>query len=230
MYSVFFTSEKPGKNDKICGYLQLSGFKVLEKETGEVAQSRKMMQESDLVLIHENRMDTCVEVCEFIRMFTQIPIIILSENNDEWEKIRLFRAGADDYITEPCLQGELIARMQSHIGRYQRLTKPFGYIESGELVIEAMDRRVLLQGEEVVMTIKEFDVLLYLAKRPNQVVRKEEIYTEVWSDELGKGYYNAVAVYINRIRRKIEADPYNPQYIETVWGIGYRFRNHKDML
>lgn len=227
MYHVFLMYKKQEKNSRICGYLRLSGCKVLEGEVSKAAEYEKMIQESDLVLIHNGQAEESIEICEYLRMFTQIPIIALSEKNDEWDKIRLFQAGLDDYIVEPFLQGELIARIQAHINRYRRLTRPFGYIENKSLVIESLDRRVLLSGVEIFMTVKEFDLLLYLAKRPNQVIAKEEIYTEVWKDEIGEGYYNAVAAYINRIRKKIESDPGNPQYIETVWGIGYRFRQNE---
>lgn len=228
MYHVFLMYKKPEKSNRICGYLRLSGCKVLEGELCKAAECEEMIQESDLVLIHHGQAEECIEICEYLRMFTQIPIIVLSERDDEWEKIRLFQAGLDDYIVEPFSQGELIARIQAHVNRYRRLTRPFGYIENKSLVIESLDRRVLLSGVEIFMTVKEFDLLLYLAKRPNQVITKEEIYTEVWKDEMGEGYYNAVAAYINRIRKKIEADPGNPQYIETVWGIGYRFRRNEE--
>lgn len=226
MYHVFLMYEKLEEKYRISSYLQLSGCKVLEGEVKKAASYEKMILESDLVLIYHGQTEECIQVCEFIRMLTQIPVIIMSKEDDEWVKIRLFQAGIDDYIVEPCPQGELLARIQARINRHKSLVKPFGYIENGELVIDSLDRRVIMRGVEVFMTVKEFDMLLYLARRPNQVITKEEIFSGVWSDELGSGYYNAVAAYVNRLRKKIESDPNNPQYIETVWGVGYRFRNH----
>ena len=114
--------------------------------------------------------------------------------------------------------------MQAHIARYRRLTRPFGYIRVRGLCIEVLSRRVLLDNEEVFFTAREFDVLLYLAQRADEVVSKQDLYIAVWEDQLGDGYYNSVSAYIKKIRKKIERDPENPQYIETIWGIGYRFR------
>lgn len=224
MYYIFLLHEMQGEYCKTKDYLQLSGCEVVEGDLQKVSRYIDIMQDMNLVLLSCDKEDVGFKVCERIREMTQIPIIVMSKNNDEWAKIKMFQSGADDYLVEPFSQGELMARIQAHIMRYKRLTRPFGYIQVRGLEIEAVSRKVLLDGKEVVLTVKEFDVLIYLAQRPNRVVTKNEIYEAVWRDELGDGYYNSVAVHVKRIRKKIEVDPENPQYVETVWGVGYRFR------
>lgn len=224
MYYIFLLHEMQGEYCKTKDYLQLSGCEVVEGDLQKVSRYTDIMQDMNLVLLSCDKEDVGFKVCERIREMTQIPIIVMSKNNDEWAKIKMFQSGADDYLVEPFSQGELMARIQAHIMRYKRLTRPFGYIQVRGLEIEAVSRKVLLDGKEVVLTVKEFDVLIYLAQRPNRVITKNEIYEAVWRDELGDGYYNSVAVHVKRIRKKIEVDPENPQYVETVWGVGYRFR------
>lgn len=224
MYRIFLLHEMQGEYCRTKDYLQLSGCEVMEGELCQVPRYEESIQEMDLVLLSCDYAETGFEVCEKVREMTQVPIIVLSKNNDEWAKIKMFQSGADDYLVEPFSQGELMARIKAHILRYKRLTRPFGYIQVRGLEIETISRRVLLDGKEVSMTLKEFDVLLYLAQCPNRVITKKELYGAVWKDELGEGYYNSVAVHVKRIRKKIEEDPENPKYIETVWGVGYRFR------
>ena len=224
LYHIFLLHKMPEEYCRIKDYLQLSGCEVTEGGFDQISRYEKVIEDADLVLISCDDSESNFKVCERIREMTQSPIIILSREDDEWVKIKMFQSGADDYLVEPFSQGELMARIQAHIIRYKRLTRPFGYIQVRGLEIEVFSRRVLVDGKEIVMTVKEFDVLLYLAQRPNQAVTKEEVYEAVWQDELGEGYYNSVAVHIKRIRKKIEEDPENPKYIETVWGMGYRFR------
>ena len=136
----------------------------------------------------------------------------------------MFRSGADDYLVRPYLQTELMARIRAHIDCYMRLTQSFGVIKVRDMVINAFARKVYIKNELIPLRLKEFDILLYLAQHQNRVVTKEEIYRVIWKTEnFLENYNNAVAVYIKRIREKIETDIENPQYVETVWGIGYRF-------
>lgn len=224
LYRIFLLQKTREEYCRIKDYLQLSGCEVTEGVLDQTTCNEEMVENVDLVLINGDDVESNLKTCRKIREMTQIPIIILSKEDDEWVKIKMFQSGADDYLVEPFSQGELIARIQAHIIRYKRLTRPFGYIQVRGLEIEVFSRRVIVDGKEIFMTVKEFDVLLYLAQRPNQAVSKEEVYEAVWQDELGEGYYNSVAVHVKRIRKKIEKDPENPKYIETVWGIGYRFR------
>ena len=128
-------------------------------------------------------------------------------------------------MVKPYWQGEFLARIQAHIERYKSLTRPFGMISVDGLEINAFSRRVLLEGKEIELRLKEFDVLLYLAQHMDRAVTKKEIYEEIWKDNLADGFYNTVAVHVKRIRAKIEKDVENPRYIQTVWGIGYQFRS-----
>lgn len=224
LYRIFLLQKMPEEYCRIKDYLQLSGCEVVEGVFDQISHYEEIIGNVDLVLVSCDDAEANFKVCRGIREMTQIPIIVLSKEDDEWVKIKMFQSGADDYLVEPFSQGELIARIQAHIIRYKRLTRPFGYIQVRGLEIEVFSRRVLVDGKEIFMTVKEFDVLLYLAQRPNQAVAKEEVYEAVWQDELGEGYYNSVAVHVKRIRKKIEKDPENPKYIETVWGMGYRFR------
>lgn len=224
LYQIFLLHEMLGEYCRIKDYLQLSGYEVLEGDINQIEEYDETIQNVELVLLSCDDAEANFKICEGVREITQVPIIVLSKSDDEWEKIKMFQSGADDYLVEPFSQGELIARIRAHIMRYKRLTRPFGYIQVKDLEIEVFSRRVFVDRKEIIMTLKEFDVLLYLAQRPNQVVSKEELYEAVWQDELGDGYYNSVAVHVKRIRKKIEKDPENPGYIETVWGVGYRFR------
>lgn len=224
MYRILLLYEELEKTYRLTDYLQLSGCEVWSGSLDRIRDYREMLPDVDLIIMNCDRVERYDRTCERLRMMTQLPIIVLSSNSDEWMKIKMFRSGVNDYLTEPYNQGELIARIQSQITRYRRLTRPFGYIQAGDLEIEIVNRKVLLKGEEVLLTVKEFDVLLYLAQRPNEVVRKEKIYAAVWEDGIGEGYYNSVAVYIRKLREKIEENPDSPKYVETVWGAGYRFR------
>lgn len=223
LYSILLLHEMEGCYSRICDYAQLGGYEVMEAELSFVGEYEGMVQQADIILMECRAEERCFEICRQIRDMTGKPIVVLSECNEEWEKIKMFQSGADDYIVIPYLQAELMARIRAHIERYKRLTRPFGFIEIRELKIDAFSRQVTLRGKRISMRLKEFDVLLFLAQHPNQVMTKEQIYMTVWKEELGDGIYNTVAVHVKRIREKIEEDAENPKYIETVWGIGYRF-------
>lgn len=223
LYSILLLHEIQGSHSRLCDYAQLSGYEVMEAELGSVGEYEGLVQRADIILMECRAEERCFEICRQIREMTGKPIVVLSECNEEWEKIKMFQSGADDYMVIPYMQAELMARIRAHIERYKRLTRPFGLIEIRELKIDAFSRQVMLRGKRISMRLKEFDVLLFLAQHPNQVMTKEQIYMTVWKEELGDGIYNTVAVHVKRIREKIEEDVENPKYIETVWGIGYRF-------
>ena len=167
-------------------------------------------------------------VCREIRRVKVIPIIIVSAKKEDWDKVQLLGIGADDYMTKPFSPSELVARVKAHLARYNRLVgfahkSENDVIEVNGLRIDKMARRVFLEGEEKPFTGKEYDLLLFLAENPNHVFTKEELFREIWDmDSIGD--IATVTVHIKKIREKIEFDSANPQYIETIWGVGYRFK------
>jgi len=168
------------------------------------------------------------EVCKQIRKKSDIPILFVSAKKEDIDKIRGLWLGADDYIVKPFSPSELVARVHAHIARYERLTakgegKEHEQISIGHLNIDINARRVFINKSEVTLTNKEFDLLLFLSSNPNIVFSKDDLFNKIWGfDALGET--STVTVHINRIRDKIEEDSSNPQYIETVWGVGYRFK------
>ncbi|MBE5964245.1 MAG: response regulator transcription factor [Lachnospira sp.] len=209
-------------------YLELSGFDVIVCNTGEVGLKTALEEEIDLIILDIMLpvMDG-FEICKKVREKKDIPIILVSAKKEDIDKIRGFGIGADDYITKPFSPSELVARVKAHLARYERLV---GSKEAANEVyeirgikIDRTSRRVFVNGEEKAFTTKEFDLLYFLAKNPNRVFTKEEIFSNIWDLE-SVGDIATVTVHIKKIREKIEFNPSKPQYIETIWGIGYRFK------
>ena len=167
------------------------------------------------------------EVCKKIRLEKNVPIIMVSAKKEDIDKIRGLGLGADDYMTKPFSPSELVARVKAHLSRYDRLVgthlKQNDMVEIRGLKIDKTARRVYLSGEEKIFTTKEFDLLTFLAENPNHVYTKEELFRNIWDME-SIGDIATVTVHIKKIREKIELDTSNPQYIETIWGVGYRFK------
>lgn len=170
------------------------------------------------------------EICQKIREISNTPIIMVSAKKEDIDKIRGLGLGADDYMTKPFSPSELVARVKAHLARYDRLTSvAFTDNELDDVYsirgikIDKNAHRVWVNGEEKQLTSKEFELLVYLSERPNKVFSKEELFKAVWnSDSIGDNA--TVAVHIKRLRNKLEVDKNKPQYIETIWGIGYRFK------
>ncbi|USB33115.1 response regulator transcription factor [Paenibacillus sp. YPG26] len=167
------------------------------------------------------------EICRTLREQLDVPILIVSAKNEEIDKIRGFGIGADDFVTKPFSPNELVARAKAHLARYERFTGGYKVQESDtidirELSIHKSSHRVFVHGREVALTAKEFEVLVFMAANPNRVFSKAQLFERIWGLE-SNGDIATVTVHISRIREKIEADPANPQFIETVWGAGYRF-------
>lgn len=209
-------------------YLELSGFEVEIKNNGKDGLSEALKGEYSLVILDLMlpEMDG-FEVCKRIREERNIPIIMVSAKKEDIDKIRGLGLGADDYMTKPFSPSELVARVKAHLNRYDRLVgstqKKNDHIEIRGLQIDKTARRVWVDNEEKAFTSKEFDLLAFLAENPNRVYSKEELFREIWDmDSIGD--IATVTVHIKKIREKIEYDSANPQYIETIWGVGYRFK------
>ena len=218
-------------------YLELSGFEVEVANDGETGLEKALKDEYSLFIL--DLMLPGVdgfEICRKIREEKNTPIIMVSAKKDDIDKIRGLGLGADDYMTKPFSPSELVARVKAHINRYESLTEKSSEktaknetIEVGDLKIDRTARRVFVRGEEKNLTSKEFDLLYFLAKNPNHVFPKEELFQQIWDvGPIGEngmvGDIATVTVHIKKIREKIEQDTSNPEYIETIWGVGYRFR------
>ena len=209
-------------------YLELSNFKVDIEYNGDKGQSRALNEDFDLVVLDLMLPGTDgFEICREIREHKNTPIIMVSAKKDDIDKIRGLGLGADDYMTKPFSPSELVARVKAHLARYDRLTQS-GHtdnevIEIRGLKIDKTARRVWVNNEEKQFTTKEFDLLTFLATNPNRVFSKEDLFRNIWDME-SVGDIATVTVHIKKIREKVEIDTSNPQYIETIWGVGYRFR------
>ena len=195
---------------------------------GTIGLSKALSDKFDMVILDLMLPGTDgFEICREIRKEKNIPILMVSAKKDDIDKIRGLGLGADDYITKPFSPSELVARVKAHIARYDRLVgaKPMenDIIEIRGLKIDKTARRVWVNGEEKQFTTKEFDLLTFLAQNPNRVFKKEELFSEIWDME-SVGDIATVTVHIKKIREKVEVDNSKPQYIETIWGVGYRFK------
>lgn len=209
-------------------YLELSDFEVEIENAGDKGLERALKEEFNLIILDLMLpgMDG-FEICKSIRSSKNIPILMVSAKKEDIDKIRGLGMGADDYITKPFSPSELVARVKAHLARYERLTgdsiKENEVIEIRGLKIDKTARRVYVNNEERNFTTKEFDLLTFLAENPNRVYTKEELFQKIWDmDSIGD--IATVTVHIKKIREKIEFNTSKPQYIETIWGVGYRFK------
>ncbi len=209
-------------------YLELSGFEVEIARDGEVGLAYAIEHTYDLLIL-----DVMLpgidgfEILREVRIRKEVPVIMVSAKKSDIDKIRGLGLGADDYVTKPFSPGELMARVKAHLSRYERLrgSEPFknDEIVVGDLVIDKTARRVYVRGEERIFTTKGFDLLTFLAEHPNRVYTKTELFENIWGMD-SVGDVATVTVHIKKIREKIEDDSSKPSYIETIWGVGYRFR------
>ncbi len=208
-------------------YLEIDGFSVDIETSGQRGLKIAESAEYDLIILDLMLPEiNGFEICRKLRSEKNIPILMVSARKEDIDKIRGLGLGADDYITKPFSPGELVARVKAHLARYERLFKhkeqKEELIEIRGLSIDKSSRRVYVNGEEIPFTTKEFDLLALLAANPDRVFSKEEIFERIWGYDCF-GDVATVTVHIRKIREKIEIDPPNPQYIETLWGAGYRF-------
>lgn len=210
-------------------YLELSGYEVAIVASGTEGLEALEKDTFDLVILDIMLPGTDgFSVLKAIREKEDIPVLLVSARAEEIYKIKGLGLGADDYITKPFSSGELVARVNAHLNKYERMKERFGRPqETGVLRVRGLEvhkdsRQVFVDGREVVLANKEFDLLLFLLQNGNRVFSKEELFERIWGmDSLGD--VSTVTVHIARIREKIEDNPSRPQYIGTVWGAGYRF-------
>lgn len=209
-------------------YLELSGFEVEMENDGTNGLARALAEEFDLFIL-----DLMLpgidgfEICKRIREKKNTPILLVSAKKEDIDKIRGLGLGADDYVTKPFSPSELVARVKAHMSRYDRLIGSTivenDTVEIRGIKIDKTARRVWVNDEEKQFTSKEFDLLTFLAENPNHVFTKEDLFKEIWDME-SVGDIATVTVHIKKLREKIEINTSKPQYIETIWGVGYRFK------
>ena len=205
-------------------YLHMAGYEVVIAASGD--KGLDAARDADLVVldIMLPGLDGFA-VLKALRETSDIPVILLSARGEDIDKIRGLGLGADDYMQKPFSPGELVARVRAHLSRFERLTSKSrnSKLAVRGLEVDREDRRVFVHGNECSLTPKEFEILLFLMENPNRVYSKDELFERIWGLEaLGDG--DTVVVHVRRLREKIEPEPQNPQYVETVWGAGYRFR------
>ena len=232
MSKILIVEDEEAIADLEKDYLELSGFEVEIEHRGDaIGKTRdtamggndEREQTLNQLLAEMDGFDICRE----IRAQKNTPVIMVSAKKDDIDKIRGLGLGADDYMTKPFSPSELVARVKAHLARYERLigtgVQENDIIEIRGIKIDKTARRVWVNGEEKNFTTKEFDLLTFLAQNPNRVFTKDELFREIWDME-SVGDIATVTVHIKKIREKIEYNTAKPQYIETIWGVGYRFK------
>ncbi|MED4353666.1 response regulator transcription factor [Schinkia azotoformans] len=209
-------------------YLEASGFIVEIATSGDIGLRKALGEDFNLLILDLMLPNTDgFEICKQVRQAKNIPILMISAKKEEIDKIRGLGLGADDYMTKPFSVGELVARVKAHLSRYDRLMSHNEMSQKDEIRIrgihiDKLSRKVFVNEKEITFTSKEYDLLLFLVIHPNRVFSKDELFEKIWGlDSMGDNA--TVTVFIGKLREKIEPDPSKPQYIETIWGVGYRF-------
>lgn len=209
-------------------YLELNNYQVEITGDGVSGLERGLSGSFDLILLDLMLpgMDGFA-VCQKLRENIDVPILMVTARREDIDKIRGLGLGADDYIEKPFSPSVLVARVKAHLARYERLTGDLrnrkAELQAGGLQLNTETRRVYVDGQEVELKNREYELLYFLMLHMDMVFSREELYEKIWGlDAMGDNA--TVAVHINRIRDKIEQDPSHPRYIQTVWGAGYRFK------
>lgn len=210
-------------------YLEISGFEVTVLNDGLLGYQEALKTDYDLVILDVMlpNMDG-FNISRELRKQKDMPIIMVTAKTEEIDKIRGLGLGIDDYITKPFSPNELVARVKAHISRYELLKTSNdddsnSIIEARNIIININMRQVFVNDHEIDLTAKEYDLLLLLISTPNKVFTKDEIFEKVWGFNSERDI-PTITVHIRKLREKIEFDPSNPQYIQTVWGVGYKFK------
>lgn len=231
MSSVLIIEDEQAIAELEKDYLELSGFEVAIESNGARGCARALEEDFDIFVLDLMLPDMDgFEICKKIREVKNTPILMVSAKKEDIDKIRGLGVGADDYMTKPFSPSELVARVKAHLARYDRLVGSAAHTAADADIVSLRDiridktaRRVWIRSEEKTFTTKEFDLFVFLAEHPNHVFSKQELFQEIW-DMDAVGDIATVTVHIKKIREKVELNPNKPQYIETIWGVGYRFK------
>jgi DNA-binding response OmpR family regulator len=220
--TVLVVDDEPIVREVVVRYLEREGYQTLEASDGDAARDTLDRARPDLVILDVMLPGTDgLELCRWIRSTSQLPVIMLTARGEEADRIVGLELGADDYVTKPFSPRELAARVRSVLRRSERIDDVVERLTFGDVELERSTREVRRAGVEVRLTAREFDLLWFLASHPRRVFSRDQLMASVW------GYTAAldtgtVTVHMRRLREKIETDPSEPRYLETVWGIGYR--------
>lgn len=223
---VLVVEDEQEIRELIRDYLEVEGFEVAMAADGEEGLEQFNTYEPDIIVldIMLPKIDG-MEICKTIRNKSNIPILMLSAKKSDVDKVLGLGLGADDYMTKPFSPKELVARIKAQLRRYKELSQTNvqkNSLEFKDLKIDLDAYNVFLEGKKIQLSAKEFEILKFLALNPERVYSREQIFDQIWGfNEYGD--INTVTVHIRKIREKIEQDSSNPEYIETVWGVGYKF-------
>ncbi len=224
MSTILVVDDEPLVRDVVVRYLERDGFRTLTAGDGDEAKMLLARASPSLVVLDVMLPGTDgLSLCRWIRANSDLPVILLTARGEEADRIVGLELGADDYVTKPFSPRELATRVKTVLRRANATVPPAELIELGGLTLNALTRGVHRNGRLLQLTVKEFDLLWFLTSNPNRVFSRDQLMDRVW------GYTAAfdtgtVTVHIRRLREKIERDPSRPQLLETIWGIGYRFR------
>jgi DNA-binding response OmpR family regulator len=223
MATVLVVDDEPIVRDVVVRDLERAGFETVEADDGDRARSLLAQDTPDLVLLDVMLPGTDgLELCRWIRGRSAVPVILLTARGDEEDRIVGLDLGADDYVTKPFSPRELVSRVRAVLRRVEAPDVPSERIVFGELVVDAEKREVRRGDEELRLTAKEFDLLWFLATHPRRVFGRDELMRRIWGYEAAFDT-GTVTVHIRRLREKIEESPSEPRFLQTVWGVGYRF-------
>ncbi|QPQ31812.1 response regulator transcription factor [Lysinibacillus sp. JNUCC 51] len=224
--TILIVDDEKEIRNLIAIYLKNEGYDVLEASDGEEGLSLLKKHKVHLIVLDIMMPNVDgIEMCMKVREIAEMPIIMLSAKSQDMDKIVGLTLGADDYVTKPFNPLELIARIKSQLRRYIKMNRlddmNENEIEIGDMRINTETHEVIVNNEKVKLTPREFSILDLLARNQGIVMSAEQIYEKVWKEEAIQSE-NTVMVHIRKIRERIETNPRNPQYIKTVWGVGYK--------
>jgi DNA-binding response OmpR family regulator len=223
MATVLVVDDEPIVREVVVQYLRRDGYTTLEAGDGESA--RALLEEGAAGLVVLDVMLPGMDglhLCRWIRERSDVPVIMLTARGEEADRIVGLELGADDYVTKPFSPRELATRVRAVLRRSTPPAERRQRLELGRLTIDAATRELAVEGEQVRLTAKEFDVLWFLASHPRQVFSRDQLMDSVWGYEPAFDT-GTVTVHVRRLREKIEVDPSQPAHLQTVWGVGYRF-------
>jgi DNA-binding response OmpR family regulator len=223
MNTVLVVDDEPIVREVIVRYLEREGFQTLEAGDGETARQAVESGAPNLVVLDVMLPGTDgLTLCRWIRSRSDLPVIMLTARGEEADRIVGLELGADDYVTKPFSPRELAARVRTVLRRTQPSVQEVECLSFDGLELDAGTREVHRNGKALRLTAKEFDLLWFLASHPRHVFSRDQLMDRVWGYEAALDT-GTVTVHMRRLREKIEADPSRPQFLETVWGVGYRF-------